>query len=90
MNNDQFIKTLAKKTDNKQQATKEMVELLCEELRENFRKGGSATITHFGQFSIRVMSPREITNPLTSERMLIPTRRKLVFKPAPMLKEKIK
>jgi DNA-binding protein HU-beta len=58
-----------------------VAEVLCAE--------GKLTIPGFGTFKVGNRMARTARNPQTQEAILIPARKVPVFKPAPLLKEKI-
>lgn len=90
MNNKEFINRLA--TDlhmapaqvqhNVTQLLKSMASLLADE--------NSLTVQNFGTFEVRKRLERIVVNPATRQKMLVPPKMVLGFKPSASLKNKIK
>ena len=57
---------------------------------ENFQEGNSVAMANFGTFEVKKKLERIIINPSTGQRMLVPPKLTLAFKPTPQTKEKIK
>lgn len=90
MNNKDFINELARRTGYTASATQKMVNTVVEALGDAFQEGTTVVIEGFGNFEVRKKMERIIVNPTTQQRMLVPPKLVLVFKPAGDWKEKIK
>ncbi len=90
MNNKDFITELARRTGYTASATQKMVNTVVEALGDAFQEGTTVVIEGFGNFEVRKKMERIIVNPTTQQRMLVPPKLVLVFKPAGDWKEKIK
>ena len=60
------------------------------ELAENLDDGNSLTIQGFGSFEVKKKLERIVVNPTTKQRMLVPPKLALSFKPSNLLKDKFK
>lgn len=90
MNNKEFIAELATKSGYTQSDTQQMVKTIIEEMTEEFDNGDSVQITGFGTFEVRKRLERVVINPATQERMLVPPKLVLNFKPITSIKENLK
>lgn len=64
-----------------------MVRSVIENLSHNFEEGVSVQITGFGTFEVRKRLERIVINPATQQRMLVPPKLVLNFKPIASIKE---
>jgi nucleoid DNA-binding protein len=90
MNNKEFIAELAQRTGHKQEATQRMVRTFVEVLGESFEAGEAVNLPKFGTFEVKKRLERTMVNPNTGQRMLVPPKLVLAFKPNPTWKDKIK
>lgn len=90
MNNKEFVADLAQRAGYTQADTQKMVTALVEEMGEHFENGDSVQVTNFGIFEVKKRLERIVTNPATQQRMLVPPKLVLNFKPAALLKETLK
>jgi DNA-binding protein HU-beta len=59
-------------------------------MTQELQDGNSVLIPDFGTFDVRKKMERISVNPTTKQRVLIPPKLALIFKPTSSLKEKIK
>lgn len=90
MNNKSFISELSQKTRYTQDDTRKMLNTVINSMNDSFQKGEVVTIPKFGTFEIKKRLERILINPGTKQRMLVPPKLVLNFKPITALKEKIK
>ena len=90
MNNKEFISILAGRTGMKTSETQKMVEALIDVMSDCFQEGDSVQMANFGCFEVKKKMERVMVNPTTSQRMLVPPKLVLAFKPNPTWKDKIK
>ena len=57
---------------------------------ENFQEGNSVAMANFGTFEVKKKLERIMVNPTTGQRMLVPPKLALTFKPNPTWKDMIK
>lgn len=90
MNNKDFIAELASRSGYTQSDTQQMVKTVIEKMTDAFADGDSVQITGFGTFEVRKRLERVVVNPSTQERMLVPPKLVLIFKPIDAIKENLK
>lgn len=90
MNNKNFISELSQRTGYTQDDTRKMLNTVIDSMNDSFQKGESITIPKFGTFEVKKRLERILVNPGTKQRMLVPPKLVLNFKPITSLKEKIK
>ena len=61
---------------------------LTSEMASQFEEENTITIFGFGSFEVRKKLERVVINPATKQRMLVPPKMTLNFKPSTTLKEK--
>ena len=87
MNNKEFISRLATKMDISPKEAKKLTTTFINELAENLDDGNSLTIQGFGSFEVKKKLERIVVNPTTKQRMLVPPKLALSFKPSNLLKD---
>lgn len=90
MNNKEFISILAGRTEKKTSETQKLVESLIAVMSDSFQEGDSVQMANFGNFEVKKKLERVMVNPTTGQRMLVPPKLVLAFKPNPTWKDKIK
>ena len=90
MNNKEFIAQLAAKTDYTQTDTQQMVRTIVAEMGSHLEEGDSLQINNFGTFEVKKRLERIVVNPGTQQRMLVPPKLIINFKPVAAIKENLK
>ena len=90
MNNKEFIQHLSGRMGYTTSDTQRMVTNIIDRMSDGFQEGNSVAIPGFGVFEIKKKLERIMVNPSTQQRMLVPPKLVLNFKPTPTLKEKVK
>lgn len=90
MTNKDFILELAEKTGYSPEDTQKMVNVIVETMGDNFQEGNQVLIPTFGTFEVKKKMERVMVNPSTGQRMLVPPKLVLNFKPNGSWKEHIK
>ena len=90
MNNNEFIADLAARTGLRQDETQRMMNTLITAMGDSFLEGDSIQLTGFGQFEVKKKLERVMINPNTGQRMLVPPKLVLSFRPNMLLRDKIK
>ena len=90
MKTKEFISALATATDNRLSVTGRLLETVTTLMSDHFAKGESVQIAGLGTFEVRKKMERIIVNPGTGQRMIVPPKLVLAFKPHVFMKEKIK
>lgn len=90
MNNKEFISQLAQDTGYTQTDTQQMVRTIIEKMEQSFDEDDTVQVSGFGSFEVRKRLERIVVNPSTQERMLVPPKLVLTFKPIAAIKENLK
>jgi len=89
MNNKEYIAELAQQSGYTQTDTQKMVSAIIEQMGNQFDEGDSVLIPGFGSFEVKKRMERIIVNPGTQQRMLVPPKLVLGFRPMDAIKEKL-
>lgn len=90
MTNKDFIAQLAQRTGYSSEDTQKMVNAVVEKMGDYFQEDDAVLIPTFGTFEVKKKLERIMVNPSTGQRMLIPPKLVLSFKPNVSWKERIK
>lgn len=90
MNNKEFIAELAKRTGFSSDKTQKMVQTVVDTMGTVFEEGESVSVSNFGNFEVKKRLERTIINPQTKQRMLVPPKLVLNFKPFASVKKTLK
>ncbi len=90
MNNKEFILELSRKMGYSQTDTQKMVNNLMNTMSDRFQEGNAVVVPGIGTFEVKKKMERIIVNPSTQQRMLVPPKLVLGFRPSPSWKEEIK
>lgn len=90
MTNKDFIAQLAQRTGFSSDDTQKMVNAVVEKMGDHFQEDDAVLIPTFGTFEVKKKLERIMVNPATGQRMLVPPKLVLNFKPNVSWKERIK
>lgn len=90
MNNKEFIAELAQRAGYTQADTQKMVSAVIAAMGERFEEGDTVQVSNFGTFEVKKRLERVVVNPGTQQRMLVPPKLVLGFKPVAAIKEVLK
>ena len=90
MNNKEFISELSQRLNYNNQETTRLVSSLLSIMTQELQDGNTIAIQGFGSFEVKKKLERISVNPVTQQRLLIPPKLVLTFKPSISLKEKFK
>lgn len=90
MTNKDFIAQLAQRMGYSSDDTQKMVNAVVEEMGDHFQEDDVVLIPTFGTFEVKKKLERIMVNPATGQRMLVPPKLVLNFKPNVNWKERIK
>lgn len=90
MNNKSFISELSRRTGYTQDDVQKMVNTIIDSMNDSFQRGDIVAIPKFGTFEVKKRLERIVVNPGTKQRMLVPPKLVLNFKPIASIKEKLK
>ncbi len=89
MNNKEFIALIAEKTGASVKDTTSLLSAFTAEMSSQLEDGSSISISGFGNFEVKKKLERVVINPSTKQRMLVPPKLVLGFKPSAVLKDKL-
>ncbi len=89
MNNKEYIAELAQQSGYTQTDTQKMVAAVIEQMGDSFEEGNSVLIPNFGTFEVKKRLERIFVNPGTQQRMLVPPKLVLNFRPKESVKDKL-
>ncbi len=89
MNNKEFINELSTQTGLSAKDAASYSALLVSNLSQHLAEEDNVNISGFGLFEVKRKMERIIINPASKQRMLVPPKIVVGFKPAPTLKERI-
>lgn len=90
MNNKEFISELSKRLGYSNKDTTQLVSSVISIMAQELQDGKTVAIQGFGSFEVKKKMERISVNPTTQQRMLIPPKLVLSYKPSISLKEKFK
>lgn len=87
MNNKDFISELARRSGRTIEQTQKNVNALLQVMGTALQDGESISANGFGMFEVKKRLERVVINPATRQRMLVPPKLILNFKPSTAMKE---
>lgn len=90
MNNKEFIAELAERTGYNTKDTQKLVNSLVDAMGDTFQEDNAILVPNFGVFETKKKMERIMVNPATGQRMLVPPKLVLNFKPNQTWKDKLK
>jgi len=90
MNNKEFIAELAERTGYSPKDTQKLAGNLIDAMGDAFQEDNSILVPNFGVFETKKKMERIMVNPATGQRMLVPPKLVLSFKPNQTWKDKPK
>jgi len=90
MNNKEFITELAERTGYNAKDVQKLVNNIINAMGDAFQEDNSVLVPNFGTFEAKKKMERVIVNPATGQRMLVPPKLVLNFKPNQTWKDKLK
>ena len=90
MNNKDFITQLSVRLGKNTKDIQQMISLFVNEMAEEIDEDNSLNVQGVGSFEIKKKMERIVINPNTKQKMLIPPKLVLNFKPSSILKDKVK
>ena len=90
MNNKEFISELSRRFVYTNKDTTQLVSSVISIMTQQLQDGNTVAIQGFGTFEVRKKLERISINPATQQRMSIPPKLVLTYKPSAILKEKFK
>ena len=90
MNNKNFLLKLSQRSGNELDATSRLVESVLHSMVDQLQDGNSVVISGFGSFEVKKKMERISVNPVSHQRLLIPPKLVVGFKPSSSVKEEVK
>lgn len=90
MNNKDFTSELSRRLGYTIKDTSELMYSLLSDMTQELQEGNVVTIQGFGTFEVKKKAERITVNPTTKQRMLVPPKLVLAYRPSGQLKEKFK
>lgn len=90
MNNKEFVAELSQRTGFGIADCQRLLDNVVNAMSDRFQENDSVVITNFGTFEVKKKLERIMVNPATQQRMLVPPKLVLGFKPNVAWKEKLK
>ena len=90
MNKAELIAAVAANADVSQKVAAKAVAAVMDEIKEALKKGDKVQLVGFGSFEVKKKAERISVNPTTKQRMLVPPKLVLTYKPSTLLKDKFK
>ena len=89
MNNKEFIAELSRRLGYTVKDTSSLMVTLVAEMTEELEDENVIAIQNIGSFEVRKKQERVVVNPATQQRMLVPPKLVINFKPSPSFKERM-
>lgn len=90
MNNKEFTSELSRRLGYTLKDTSELIASLLSDMTRQLEEGNVISIQGFGTFEVKKKAERISVNPTTKQRMLVPPKLVLAYKPSTLLKDKFK
>jgi len=90
VNNKNFIAELSRQMGMNVGQTQRLVDQLITTMGDHFLEGDYVAIPNFGGFEVKKKMERVIINPTTGQRLLVPPKLVLGFKPSTLWKERVR
>ncbi len=90
MNNKELIGELSRRLGYTNKDATQLVASIVSIMGEELQDGKTLSFTGFGTFEVKKKMERITVNPVTKQRLLVPPKLTLTYKPSPALKEKFK
>lgn len=90
MNNKEFITELSRSVGMKNDKTQKLLLTVLNAMGDSFLEGDSVQVPNFGTFEVKKKLERIMVSPTTGQRMLVPPKMVLGFKPNQAWKDEVK
>ncbi|MEL5892809.1 HU family DNA-binding protein [Bacteroides sp. GD17] len=90
MNNKEFTSELSRRLGYTLKDTSELIASLLSEMTRQLEDGNAISVQNFGTFEVKKKAERISVSPTTKQRMLVPPKLVLTYKPSTSLKDKFK
>ena len=86
MNNKDFTSELSRRLGYTIKDTSELMSSLLSDMTQELQEGNVVTIQGFGTFEVKKKAERITVNPTTKQRMLVPPKLVLAYRPSGQIK----
>jgi len=86
----EIVKAISEEIGLTQLKTKEIVQKTFDAIVETLVKDGRIELRNFGVFEVRTRAPRKARNPRTGEKVFVPAKNVVTFKPGKEMEEKVR
>ena len=86
----EIVMKIAEKTGLKQIHVKKVVQKTFDNITEALNRGQTIELRNFGVFKVRARKGRQGRNPRTGEKISIPDKKVVTFKPGLIMKKKVR
>jgi integration host factor subunit beta len=90
MTKKEIVQAIADKMNAPQTLVKEIVQQVFDGIIDALEKEGRIELRNFGVFEVRKRKPRNAHNPRTGEKVTVPAKLVVTFKPGPEMEERVK
>ena len=90
MKNKEFVTELAQRSGYSQEVTQKLMRTVVDAMGQSFEEGSPVFFPGFGTFEVKKRLERTVVSPTTGQRMLVPPKLVLNFRPVAAIKEKLK
>ena len=90
MNNKEFTSELAERLGYTIKDTSELINSLLASMTQELEEGNMIAVQGFGSFEVKKKAERIFINPASKQRMLVPPKLVLSYRPSNTLKDKFK
>jgi nucleoid DNA-binding protein len=84
-----IVNALSRKTGFSKQKSEAFVKTLLNQVKDELKDSGKASITNFGSFKVKNVAEREGKNPQTGDPITIPAHKRVSFSPYKSLRESV-
>lgn len=89
MTKKEIVKMIAEEIGLTQVETKEVVQSTLDAIIDAIASQGRIELRNFGVFEVKERAPRKARNPRTGEKLYVPAKRVVVFKPGCLLEQRV-
>ncbi len=90
MNNKEYMARLSQRMGYKNDQTQKLLLNVLNAMGDGFQEGDTVQVSNFGTFEVKKKLERIMVSPTTGQRMLVPPKLVLGFKPNASWKDKLK
>ena len=89
MNSKEFVGELSRRLGYTNKDATQLVASVVSILTSELQEGKSVSLQSFGMFEVKKKMERVVVNPVSGQRMLVPPKLTLGFRPSQVLKDKL-